>query len=146
MNKKILLFAALAMLLAIVPACHAQGSVKNTVWGFDATTPMVEAYGINVLSHAVFGDTIADLYQTWFVDTKNTLGQAVLSENNFKHGVPKKYASGTFTQSGETIRITFTEGTLNGTIRANVMTLTNNNGAIMTLTKVKSLSGLEPAQ
>jgi hypothetical protein len=144
--KKLLAFAALAMFLAIVPACHAQGSVKNTVWGYNATTPMAEAYGINLLAHIVFGDTTVDMYNTWFVDTKNSLGQAILKEQNVIHGIPNKESSGTFIQNGETIKIIFPEGTLNGTIKANVMTLSTDKGNTTICTKVKSLNGLEPVQ
>jgi hypothetical protein len=145
--KKTYVFASLLMLALIVPACHAQQSVKNTVWGLNGTTPVQEAAGINLLGHIVFGDVTADFYQTWYVDSNSALGQATLVNNNAQHGVPKNISTGTFTQNGETIRITFVAGGIfSGTIRANVMTITNQGGTTLIFTKVKSLNGLEPVQ
>jgi acyl CoA:acetate/3-ketoacid CoA transferase alpha subunit len=113
------------------------------------TSPIHDAAGVNILGHYVFSDVTFDCYITYYVDNNSAIGQAMLANENVRHGVPKKVLSGTFTQSGETIRITYTEGasgTFSGIIKANVLTLSNQGGDTVICTKVKSINGLEPIQ
>jgi hypothetical protein len=117
------------------------------VWGVNNTPDAFLIYGVNWGVHFVFGDTTVDMYSTLLGDRNNVLSQATIKEAGFEHGVPKKVDSGTFTQSGETIKLIFPGNSVNGTVRANVLTLFNSQGGItMTFAKVKSLNGLEPVQ